>query len=38
MLKRVSELTHGKSLAANIKLIKNNAKVGAKISVALASI
>lgn len=35
LLKRVSELTGGASLAANIELVKNNARVGAQISVAL---
>lgn len=29
MLKRVAELTGGKSLTANIALVKNNARVGA---------
>uniref|UniRef100_A0A0D6R6I9 Pseudouridine-5'-phosphate glycosidase n=1 Tax=Araucaria cunninghamii TaxID=56994 RepID=A0A0D6R6I9_ARACU len=35
VLMRVSELTGGASLAANVALIKNNALVGAKISAAL---
>ncbi|BFI15193.1 pseudouridylate synthase [Marchantia polymorpha subsp. ruderalis] len=35
LLKRVNELTGGDSLASNIELIKNNARVGAQISVAL---
>ena len=35
LLKRIQELTEGKSLAANIALIKNNAAVGAQIAVAL---
>ncbi|KAL2622100.1 hypothetical protein R1flu_002305 [Riccia fluitans] len=35
LLKRVNELTGGGSLASNIELIKNNARVGAQISVAL---
>ena len=35
LLKRIQELTGGESLAANIALIKHNAKVGAQISVAL---
>ncbi|KAH6556846.1 hypothetical protein KP509_1Z151400 [Ceratopteris richardii] len=35
LLKRVNELTGGASLAANIELVKNNAKVGAELSVAL---
>ena len=36
LLKRVAELTGGASLRANIALIKNNARVGAEIAVALA--
>jgi pseudouridine-5'-phosphate glycosidase len=36
LLKRVFELTGGKSLVANIALIKNNAAVAAKIAVELA--
>ncbi|KAI9276925.1 indigoidine synthase A family protein [Phascolomyces articulosus] len=35
LLKRISELTKGESLAANIALVKNNAKIGAKIAVEL---
>ncbi|KAJ7550662.1 hypothetical protein O6H91_07G111600 [Diphasiastrum complanatum] len=35
MLKRVAELTGGASLTSNIMLIKNNARIGAQISVAL---
>ncbi|KAH0987653.1 hypothetical protein GBA52_014830 [Prunus armeniaca] len=38
LLARVNELTGGASLASNIALVKNNALVGAKISVALAQI
>lgn len=38
LLARVNELTGGASLASNIALVKNNAVVGAKISVALAQI
>lgn len=34
LLKRIQELTEGKSLAANIALIKHNAAVGAQIAVA----
>ena len=34
LLKRVTELTGGASLAANIKLIRHNAAVGARIAVA----
>ena len=36
LLERVNELTGGKSLTANIALIKNNAALAAKIAVALA--
>ena len=35
LLGKVKELTEGKSLEANIALVKNNAVVGAKIAVAL---
>jgi pseudouridine-5'-phosphate glycosidase len=38
LLKRINELTGGKSLAANIALIKNNARVAAEIAVALAEL
>ncbi|KAL5764646.1 hypothetical protein ACOSQ2_017240 [Xanthoceras sorbifolium] len=38
LLARVNELTGGMSLASNIALVKNNALVGAKISVALAQL
>lgn len=37
MLKRVNELTGGESAASNVELIKNNAVIGARISVALSS-
>ena len=37
MLKRIFELTGGKSLAANIALVKNNAVIAAEIAVALAA-
>ncbi|MEG0258488.1 MAG: pseudouridine-5'-phosphate glycosidase [Lysinibacillus sp.] len=37
LLGKVKELTEGKSLDANIALVKNNAVVGAKIAVALNS-
>ena len=37
MLKRIAELTGGRSLAANIRLVKNNAAVGARVAVALAA-
>lgn len=36
LLGKVKELTEGKSLAANIALVKNNARVGAMIAVSLA--
>lgn len=35
LLGKVKELTEGKSLEANIALVKNNAKIGASIAVAL---
>ncbi|KAL3529985.1 hypothetical protein ACH5RR_009307 [Cinchona calisaya] len=35
LLTRVNELTRGASLAANIALLKNNARIGAKVAVAL---
>lgn len=34
LLKRITELTAGQSLHANIELIKNNAKLGAEIAIA----
>ncbi|OKH88288.1 pseudouridine-5'-phosphate glycosidase [Thalassospira sp. TSL5-1] len=36
LLKRVTELTEGKSLKANIALVRNNARLAAKIAVARA--
>ena len=36
LLKRIVELTGGKSLEANIHLVVNNAKIGAQIAVELA--
>jgi pseudouridine-5'-phosphate glycosidase len=36
LLKRIFELTEGKSLVANIALVENNARVAAEIAVALA--
>ena len=36
LLKRVTELTEGKSLEANIALVRNNARLAAKIAVARA--
>ncbi|KAJ7954731.1 Pseudouridine-5'-phosphate glycosidase [Quillaja saponaria] len=38
LLARVNELTGGASLASNIALVKNNALVGAKVSVALSQL
>lgn len=38
LLARVNELTGGLSLASNVALVKNNALIGAKISVALAQL
>ena len=35
LLSRVKDLTEGKSLIANIALVKNNAKLGAQIAVKL---
>ena len=35
LLDRIQQLTHGASLTANIHLIKNNARVGSQIAVAL---
>jgi pseudouridylate synthase len=37
LLKRIFELTDGKSLVANIALVENNARVAAQIAVALAA-
>ena len=36
LLARIGELTQGRSLKANIALVKNNARLGAEIAVALA--
>lgn len=38
LLKRIREITGGKSLDANIALVKNNAVVGSRIAVALAGL
>jgi pseudouridine-5'-phosphate glycosidase len=38
LLKRVSELTGGESLRANLALLKNNAKVAAQVSAAMGSV
>lgn len=35
LLKRIVELSQGKSLSTNIALVKNNAEVGADIAIAL---
>jgi len=34
LLKHIAEATQGKSLAANVALVKNNARVGAQVAVA----
>lgn len=36
MLKRIAELSDGRSLATNIALVKNNAVLGAKLAISLA--
>lgn len=38
LLKRMKEVTEGRSLAANLALVRNNARVGAQIAVALAAV
>ncbi|NJS37289.1 MAG: pseudouridine-5'-phosphate glycosidase [Brachymonas sp.] len=38
LLKRINELTGGASLKTNIALVKNNARVGAQLAVALAAL
>jgi pseudouridine-5'-phosphate glycosidase len=38
LLKRITEITGGNSLATNIALIKNNALLGAKVAICLAKI
>lgn len=38
LLRRITELTGGKSLEANIALVKNNARLGALIAVALTTL
>jgi len=38
LLKRVNELTKGESSASNIELIKNNARLGAQISIQLSKL
>jgi len=37
LLQRVSEITKGESLTANVALLRNNARVAAKVAVAMAS-
>lgn len=38
LLQRIAQLTEGESLAANVALIKNNARVGAQVSRSLANL
>ncbi len=38
VLSRVAELTNGRSVAANLALIENNARVAAEIAVALTQV
>eukprot|EP00955_Chlamydomonas_euryale_P074828 362150-Chlamydomonas_euryale.AAC.5 len=38
LLERIRQLTSGKSLEANVKLVKNNAQVGASVARALAQL
>ncbi|KAI8987388.1 indigoidine synthase A family protein [Mycotypha africana] len=38
LLKRINELTRGESLAANIALVKNNARIGGQIAVKLSEL
>lgn len=38
LLQRVSEITKGESLTANVALLRNNARVAAKVAVAMASL
>lgn len=38
LLKRINELTQGASLKTNIALVKNNARVGAQLAVALSAL
>ena len=35
LLKRIHELTEGESGASNVELIKNNARIGSQIAIAL---
>jgi pseudouridine-5'-phosphate glycosidase len=38
LLRRIRELTGGKSLVSNVALVKNNARVGALVAVELAGL
>ena len=38
LLQRIYELTEGRSLTANIALVRNNARLGAEIACALGKI
>ena len=38
LLKRIADVTSGQSLAANVALVKNNARIGAQIAVAYAAL
>lgn len=38
LLERIRDLTQGRSLEANIRLVKNNAAVGAQVAVALCAV
>ena len=38
LLERIRELTGGKSLESNVALVKNNARVGARVAVELAGL
>jgi len=38
LLRRINELTEGRSLSTNLALVRNNARVGAQIAVAYAKL
>ena len=38
LLKHIAESTDGQSLAANVALVKHNARIGARIAVAYAGL
>ncbi len=38
LLSKLKEITEGKSLSANIELVKNNARIGAKIAIAYSAL